>query len=216
MIAAALIVFPKLALGLSGFETGVAVMPLVKGDPGDTRGESRRPHPQHEETPARRCPDHERAADGQQRRDDGVDSGSAAVAGGPAAGRALAYLAHEQLGTLFGTVYDVGDRRHAVVRRSLGARGAAQPGSAVPAALRHGARMGPRQSAAHRDLHADHVRRHARLPRGRRGAGRRIRDRRTGPDHVRRARRRHHEVAAAPGRWFSTAPSPSFSSTPRS
>ncbi|MDV5149159.1 amino acid transporter [Streptomyces sp. SBC-4] len=107
MIGVALLVFPKLALGLSGFETGVAVMPHVKGDPGDT--------PAH---PAGRIRDTKKLLT------------TAALimsvflistsfittvlipheefeSGGDANGRALAYLAHEYLGNTFGTVYDV-------------------------------------------------------------------------------------------------------------
>ena len=107
MVAVALLVFPKLALGLSGFETGVAVMPHVQGDPSDTPQE-----------PTGRIRGAQRLLT------------SAAVimsvflvtssfvttllipaadfrVGGPANGRALAYLAHEYLGTAFGTVYDL-------------------------------------------------------------------------------------------------------------
>ncbi|MEW1780278.1 amino acid transporter [Streptomyces sp. NPDC086777] len=107
MIGVALIVFPKLALGLSGFETGVAVMPHVKGEPGDT-----------EQQPTGRIRDTKKLLT------------TAALimscfliatsfittllipenefkSGGSANGRALAYLAHQYLGNAFGTVYDV-------------------------------------------------------------------------------------------------------------
>ncbi|MFF9019941.1 APC family permease [Streptomyces eurythermus] len=107
MIGVALIVFPKLALGLSGFETGVAVMPHVQGDPGDT-----------DERPAGRIRDTKKL----------LTTAALVMScflittsfittlliperefkpGGDANGRALAYLAHEYLGNAFGTVYDV-------------------------------------------------------------------------------------------------------------
>ncbi|MFJ7066259.1 amino acid transporter [Streptomyces sp. NPDC101115] len=107
MIGVALIVFPKLALGLSGFETGVAVMPHVKGHASDT----------------------EAAPTGRIRGTKKLLTTAALImsvflittsfittvlipeqefeSGGKANGRALAYLAHEQLGNTFGTVYDV-------------------------------------------------------------------------------------------------------------
>ena len=106
IVGIALLVFPKLALGLSGFETGVAVMPHINGDPDDT--------PTH---PAGRIRGAKRLLT------------TAAVImsiflitssivttllippaefqpGGDANGRALAYLAHEYLGSTFGSVYD--------------------------------------------------------------------------------------------------------------
>ncbi|MGW2377466.1 amino acid transporter [Kitasatospora sp. NPDC001683] len=107
MIGVALTVFPKLALGLSGFETGVAVMPHIKGDPDDT-----------EEKPTGRI----RGARKLLTTAAVIMSifliatsfittvlipAEAFRTGGQANGRALAYLAHEYLGSTFGTVYDL-------------------------------------------------------------------------------------------------------------
>ncbi|QIM19704.1 amino acid transporter [Leucobacter coleopterorum] len=107
MIGIALLVFPKLALGLSGFETGVAVMPQIKGQSGDTEHEPR----------------------GRIRGAHRLLTSSALLmsvlliassittvmlipaaefqAGGAANGRALAYLGYAYLGDGFGTAYDI-------------------------------------------------------------------------------------------------------------
>ncbi|WP_144764345.1 amino acid transporter [Curtobacterium sp. 9128] len=107
MVGIALVVFPKLALGLSGFETGVAVMPQVTGDAADAT--SARP-------------------EGRIRGTKRLLTVAAIIMssflitssivttflipqrefqpGGGANGRALAYLAHQYLGGGFGTVYD--------------------------------------------------------------------------------------------------------------
>ena len=107
MLGLSILVFPQLALGLSGFETGVSLMPLVRGDSGD---------------------DPQRPA-GRIRNTKKLLTMAAAIMcfylittslvttvlipseqfepGGEASGRALAYLAHTYLGTGLGTIYDV-------------------------------------------------------------------------------------------------------------
>src|SRR5919107_3559944 len=107
MLGVAFLVFPQLALGLSGFETGVSMMPLVRGDEGD---EPERP-------------------EGRIRNTRKMLAAAALIMcfflitttfvtavlipleefepGGEAKDRALAYLAQEHLGGAFGTVYDL-------------------------------------------------------------------------------------------------------------
>jgi hypothetical protein len=107
MIAVSALVFPKLALGVSGFETGVSVMPLVRGEEGDD--------PEH---PAGRIRNTRKLLNAAAL----IMSfyliatsfvtivlipAKAFEAGGPANGRALSYLAHEHLSNAFGTVYDL-------------------------------------------------------------------------------------------------------------
>jgi hypothetical protein len=107
MIGVALVVFPKLALGLSGFETGVAVMPLVRGDAQDTPAR-----------PAGRIRNTRRLLTTAAVIMSVMLIASSLVTtllipaeefakGGDANGRALAFLAHAQFGELFGTAYDV-------------------------------------------------------------------------------------------------------------
>jgi len=101
IIGLSLILFPKLALGLSGFETGVAVMPLIRGNDLNNRILNTRKLLATAAItmsvflmatsiitslliPAKEFAD-----------------------GGAANSRAMAYLAHQYLGNGFGTVYDV-------------------------------------------------------------------------------------------------------------
>jgi hypothetical protein len=107
MIAISVLVFPQLALGLSGFETGVSMMPLVRGEADD---------------------DPQRPA-GRIRNTKKMLTAAATIMcfylittsvvttllipneqlepGGEAYGRALAYLGHNYLGNGFGTIYDL-------------------------------------------------------------------------------------------------------------
>jgi hypothetical protein len=107
MVAISLLVFPRLALGLSGFETGVAVMPLVKGAPDDSPA-----HPEGRIRNTRRLLTSAALIMSAFLITSSVVTTlliphEAFAEGGPANGRALAFLAHEYLGEGFGTAYDI-------------------------------------------------------------------------------------------------------------
>lgn len=109
ILVASALIFPKLALGLSGFETGVSVMPLV------SEGKDAAAAPG--AYPAGRVRNTRKLLAAAALIMSVLLLGSSFVTtlllppaayaeGGPAAGRALAYLAHELFGHGFGTVYD--------------------------------------------------------------------------------------------------------------
>ncbi|MGI8469035.1 MAG: amino acid transporter [Pyrinomonadaceae bacterium] len=128
LIGFALLLFPKLALGLSGFETGVAVMPLIKSPNriGNTRKLLATAAlimsfmlisssfmtsvliPQREFCPKIACDDERLLKDLPEFCSCGMEKGKAN-------GRALAYIAHENfgqvfgqtIGSIFGTIYDI-------------------------------------------------------------------------------------------------------------
>jgi len=107
MLAVAIILFPKLALGMSGFETGVAVMTHIEGDPGES-----------EDNPVGRIRRTKRLLASAAIIMSGYLITSSLVTtwlipheefedGGKASGRALSYLSHLYLGDVFGTAYDL-------------------------------------------------------------------------------------------------------------
>ena len=107
IVIVAAVVFPKLALGLSGFETGVAVMPLVRGNDDDDP-----------ERPAGRIRNTRKLLTTAAVTMSVFLIGSSFATtllippekfapGGEANGRALAYIAHHYLGSTFGTIYDL-------------------------------------------------------------------------------------------------------------
>jgi hypothetical protein len=103
----ALLLFPKLALGLSGFETGVAVMPLVagSGDGDADRLRARIANTRKLLTTAAVIMS--ALLIGSSLVTATMIPAEALTRGGPADGRALSYLAHRDFGGWFGTAYDI-------------------------------------------------------------------------------------------------------------
>ena len=128
LIVASLILFPRLALGLSGFETGVVVMPLVKSD-FELSEKGKQDIHTSKISDTGMSPEVKRHLAGRIRNGKKLLSGAAVIMsfmligsniitsvlippekyqpGGEAYGRAVSYLAHSYLGDIFGTFYDI-------------------------------------------------------------------------------------------------------------
>jgi amino acid transporter len=107
IIGPALLAFPLLVLGLSGFETGVSMMPLVasSGDNPEEKLNNRIRNTRRLLTTAALIMSVYLI--GSSLVTTILIPAQAFQEGGAANGRALAYLAHEHLGSAFGSVYDI-------------------------------------------------------------------------------------------------------------
>ena len=137
VLGVSLLLFPKLALGMSGFETGVVVMPLIKGDKTDTKenpvGRIKNTHkmlttvavimsiylilsslvttlliPANEFRSAQPARSAVPYQAATATTPEILEQDAVdAIPAGQANGRALAYVAHRYLGEGFGTAYDI-------------------------------------------------------------------------------------------------------------
>lgn len=127
VVGVSMILFPKLALGLSGFETGVAVMPLVKGEKDLSEADWEDIHSTR--TSRVEKPHAHQLLQGRIENTRKLLRTAALImsvflitsslvttlmipaekfqVGGEANGRALAYLAHNFFGDIFGSIYDL-------------------------------------------------------------------------------------------------------------